>query len=118
MDTKLMAYKMLIKFRKEEVSVKVVIAAAQCASGTMISSTLYLLNLFLNGCKDAQDLGTKFHYLWLLILITLIGWKDPPYSHFCEQIGRFHAVRYTSLGSTLDPKHRSGNTGAFAQYFI
>jgi hypothetical protein len=78
MATKLMACKLLRKCRKEEVPAGVVAAATQCANGTMISWVPYLLNLFLDDCKDAQDLGTEFHYSWLMILIALIGWKDPP----------------------------------------
>jgi hypothetical protein len=58
MATKIMACKLLRKCRKEEVSVGVVAAAAQCAEGTTLSWAPYLLNLFLDDCKDAQDLGT------------------------------------------------------------
>jgi hypothetical protein len=36
----------------------VIAAAAQCANGTLLSWAPYLLNLFLDDCKDAQDLGT------------------------------------------------------------
>jgi hypothetical protein len=59
MATKLMACNLLIKCRKEEVPAGVVIAAAQCTNGTMLNWAPYLLNLFLDDCKDAQDLGTK-----------------------------------------------------------
>jgi hypothetical protein len=58
MATKIMACKFLRKCRKEEVSVGVVAAAAQCVEGTTLSWAPYLLNLFLDDCKDAQDLGT------------------------------------------------------------
>jgi hypothetical protein len=77
----------------------------------------YLLKLFLDDCKDTQNLGTKFHYSWLLILIALIRWREPPCSHFCDWIVHCHATCYTSLGSSFDPKHRSGNTCTFARYF-
>jgi hypothetical protein len=87
------------------------------ASGTLLSWAPYLLNLFLDDFKDIQDLGTKFHYSWLIILIALIGWKEPPYSHFCDWIGHFHTAQYTSLGRNSDPKHRSANTGTFSRYF-
>jgi hypothetical protein len=82
--TKLMACKFLRKCRKEEVPVGVVTAAAQCTEGTMLSWAPYLLNMFLEDCKDAQDLGTEFHYSWLLILIALVGWREPKYTYFCE----------------------------------
>jgi hypothetical protein len=82
MDTKIMACKFLRKCRKEEVSVGVVVAATQCVEGTTLSWAPYLLNLFLDDYKDVQDLGTKFHYSWLLILIVVMEWKEPKYSFF------------------------------------
>jgi hypothetical protein len=116
METKLMACKLLHKCRKEEVPAGVVATTTQCANDTMLSWAPYLLNLFLDDCKDAQDLGTKFHYSWLMILIALIGWKEPPYSYFCDRVGRCHATWYTSMGSTLDSKRRSGNANTFSRY--
>jgi hypothetical protein len=92
MATQIMACKLLRKCHKEEVPVGVVAAATQCAHGTILSWAPYLLNIFLEDCKDAQDLGTKFHYSWLIIFIALIEWREPPYSYFCERIGRFHAA--------------------------
>jgi hypothetical protein len=71
--TKLMVCKFLKKFPKEEVYARVVATAAQCTEGTVLSWALYLLNLFLEDFKDEQDLGTEFHYSWLLILIAFIG---------------------------------------------
>jgi hypothetical protein len=56
--TKIMACKLLRKCRKEEVPAEVIMAEAQCTEGIMLSWALYLLKLFLDGCKDAQDLGT------------------------------------------------------------
>jgi hypothetical protein len=111
-----MACKLLHKCRKEEVPTGVVTTTTQCTNDTMLSWAPYLLNLFLDDCKDAQDLGTKFHYSWLMILIALIGWKEPPYSYFCNRVGRCHATRYTSMGSTSDSKRRSGNANTFSQY--
>jgi hypothetical protein len=92
MATKIMACKMLRKCRKEEVPTGVVAAAAQCANGTMLRWPPYLLNMFLDDCKDAQDLSIDFHYSWLLILIALVWWREPPYSYFCDRIGRFRAT--------------------------
>jgi len=64
---------LLRKFRREEVLVGVVAVATQCAEGTTMSWALYLLNLFLDDYKDAQDLGTKFHYSCLITLIAFMG---------------------------------------------
>ena len=72
MATKLMACKMLRKCCKEEVPAGVVPTATQCANGTMLNWAPYLLNLFLDDYKEVYDLGKKFHYSWLLILIALV----------------------------------------------
>jgi hypothetical protein len=69
--TKLMACKILRKCCKEEVHAGVVAPTTECAKGTILSWAPYLLNLFLEDCRDAQDAGTKFHYSWLFILIAL-----------------------------------------------
>jgi hypothetical protein len=58
LETKLMACKLLRKCRKEEAPTGVIAAATQCMKGTLLSWSPYLLNLFLDDCKDAQDLGT------------------------------------------------------------
>jgi hypothetical protein len=118
MTTKILACKMPRKYRKEEVLAGVVVAAAQCANGTSLRWVPYLLNLFLEERKDVHDLGTEFHYSWLLMLIMLMGWRESPYSYFCEWIGRCRVTRYTLLGRKSDPKHRSTNTGTFSKYFI
>jgi hypothetical protein len=83
----------------------------------MLSWAPYLLNLFLEECKYMQDLGTKFHYSWLLILIALVGWREPKYTYFCKRTTRFRTSRYISLGSTSDSKTRSENAGMFAGYY-
>jgi hypothetical protein len=58
MATKIMACKLLKKFREEEVLARVVTIATKCAEGAILSWAPYLLNLFLEDCKDMQDLGT------------------------------------------------------------
>ena len=85
-----MACKLLRKCRKEEVSTEVVAVVAQCVEGTTLSWDSYLLNLFLDDCKDVQDLGTKFHYSWILILISIMGWKELKYSLFTTRVKPYH----------------------------
>jgi hypothetical protein len=53
MATKILACKLLRKCRKEEVPAGVVAVAAQCVEGTIVSWAPYLLNFFLDDCKDA-----------------------------------------------------------------
>jgi hypothetical protein len=115
MDTKIMACKLLRKCRKEEVTVGVV-TVAKCVEGTTLSWAPYLLNLFLDDCKDTRDLGTEFHYSWLLILIALLGWKELKYSFFATRPNPCHTTRYLSLGTTLDPKNRNLNAAIFEGY--
>jgi hypothetical protein len=45
---------------------------------------MFLLNQFLIDYKEAQDKGMDFHYAWawLLILITLVAWRDPYNTQF------------------------------------
>jgi hypothetical protein len=76
---KILACKLLRKFCREEVPTGVVVVASQCVEGTTVSWAPYLLNLFLDDCKDAQDLGIEFHYSWLITLIAFMGWKEPRY---------------------------------------
>ena len=59
---KILAYKLLRKCRKEEVLAGVIAVVAQCVESTSMRWAPYLLKLFQVDCKDAQDLGTKFHY--------------------------------------------------------
>jgi hypothetical protein len=62
----------------------------------------YLLNSFLEDCKDTQDWGSKFHYSWLLILIGLIGWKEPVYNKYLERPGNVaqHATYHYAAAQT------------------
>jgi hypothetical protein len=81
----ILACKLLGKCRKDEVPAGVIAVAAQCAEGTSVSWVPYLLNMFQVDCKDAQDLGTKFHYSWLITLIAFMGWQEPEYVIFCTR---------------------------------
>jgi hypothetical protein len=97
-----MACKLLRKCRKEEAPTGVIAVVVQCAKGVVLSWAPYLLNQFLIDCRDAQDNGTKFHYSWLLILIALVGWKEPKFSSFLDRKGKCCAVRYETLWQEKD----------------
>jgi hypothetical protein len=87
---KLMACKLLRNCHKEEAPTGVIAAVAQCVKGSLLSLAPYLVNLFLDDCKDAQDLGSEFHYPWLIILIALVGWGEPKYSGFYQRPVKCH----------------------------
>jgi hypothetical protein len=77
-----MACKLLRKCHKEEAPTGVIAAVTQCVKGNLLSWAPYLLNLVLDDCKDVKDLGSKFHYPWLIILIALVGWGELKYNGF------------------------------------
>jgi hypothetical protein len=116
MATKIMACKLLRKCCKEEVWTGVVTDTTQCAEGTTISWAPYLLNFFLDDYMDAQDLGTEFHYSWLIILIAIMGWKETNYAFFTTRPKPKHGARYLSIGAALDTKNRRINAVIFKGY--
>jgi hypothetical protein len=53
LETKLMSYKILIKCQKEEVLTGVIATTTQCVKGIVLIWIPYLLNSFMDDCKDA-----------------------------------------------------------------
>jgi hypothetical protein len=113
LGTKILACKLLRKCHREEVPAGVVAVAAQCAEGTSMSWASYLLNLFLDDCKDAQDLGTEFHYSWLITLIAFMGWKEPRYVVFCTRPKPNQGARYLLLRARPDSRRKKENGSIF-----
>jgi hypothetical protein len=111
----ILACKLLRKCRKDEVPAGVIAVAAQCAEGTFVSWVPYLLNLFQVDCKDAQDLGTKFHYSWLLTLIAFMGWWEPEYVVFATR-PQPAGARYLLLRSGPQARHKRENGIIFEAY--
>jgi hypothetical protein len=64
--------------------------------------------------KDGQDLGSKFHYSWLIILISFVCCGEPKYNVFYQRLGKCHATKYTTLWHTSYPKKRKGNSRIFS----
>jgi hypothetical protein len=115
LGAKILACKLLRKFHKEEVPAGVIVVAAQCAEDSSMSWAPYLLNLFLEDCKNAQDLGTEFHYSWLITLIAFMGWREPEYVIFCTRPQRAEA-RYLLLRSGPQARHKRENRIIFEAY--
>jgi hypothetical protein len=82
LGVKVLAYKLLRKFFREEVPARVVAVATQCVESTLMSWESYLSKFFLEYYKDAQDIGTCFHYSWMITLIAFMGWREPRYVTF------------------------------------
>ena len=47
-----------------------------CAQGVQINWCHFLLKELIQDSIDAQERGWAFHYSWLLILISFIGWYE------------------------------------------
>lgn len=69
--------KILWKCPVNEVSAPVVSLAAQCSQGVQLNWEKYLCHEFLEDFCEAQEDGKLFHYVWLLLLIALVGWNMP-----------------------------------------
>jgi hypothetical protein len=81
-----------------------------------VSSTPYLLKLFLDDCKDAQDLGIEFHYSCIIMLIAFMEWREPRYVTFNTRPKPNQGERYLLLKATLDAKHKRVNGSIFERY--
>ena len=73
----LLACKLMRKCRLNEVPTPIVSIVANCAEGYSYNWAAYIAKEFLEDVRDAQEKGRPFHYSWLLVLITLVGWREP-----------------------------------------
>jgi hypothetical protein len=112
----LLGCKLILKCRKEEVLTSIIVVAMQCVKGSSMRWSPYLFNSFLEDYKDTQDWGFEFHYSCLLILIALVGWKEPTYSLFFPRKGKCGTMHYMSLQSTTYPKENKINNDVFSLY--
>jgi hypothetical protein len=113
LGAKILACNLLRKFHREEVPVRVIVVAAQCAEGTSMSWAPYLLNLFLADCKDAQDLGTEFHYSWLITLIAFMGWRETRYVVFVTRPKPNQGARFLLLRARPEARRKKVNRSIF-----
>ena len=65
------------KYRLNEVSAPIVSIVANYAEGYSYKWAEYIAKEFLEYVRDVQEKGRPFHYSWLLVLIALVGWKEP-----------------------------------------
>ena len=73
----LLACKVMRKCKPNEVPTVIVSIATNCAEGYSYNWAAYIAKEFLEDIHDAQEKGRPFHYSWLLVLIALVGWKEP-----------------------------------------
>ena len=88
-----------------------------CAEGYTYNWSAYLAREFLEDVRDAQEKGRPFHYSWLLILIALVGWKEPTEAQFVEvNPGRPEALRYASLWLSSNKETQQMTNTVFVCY--
>ena len=86
------------KCRLNEVPTLIVSIAANCAEGYRYKWTEYIAREFLADVRDAQEKGRAFHYSWLLVLIALVGWREPTEAQFVDEPPDMPGVaRYASI---------------------
>ena len=96
--TELLACKIMWKCRPNEVPAPIVSIAANCAEGYSYNWAAYIAKEFLEDARDAGEKVRPFHYSWLMILIALIGWKEPTEAQFIDVPPSMPgAARYASL---------------------
>jgi hypothetical protein len=76
----------------------------------------YLLNLFLDDYKDAQDLGTEFHYSCLFTLIAFMGWREPRYVVFGTRPKPNQGEIYLLLRARPESRRKKENGSIFEGY--
>jgi hypothetical protein len=66
--------------------------------------------------QDVWDVGMEFHYSWIIILVALVGWKNPKYTMFLQINRRWSATQYESLWHSTVAKDIQENTDIFNTY--
>ena len=103
---KLLAYKVMWKCRPTEVPALVIRIAMNCIEGYSYNWVDYIVKEFLEDAQNAQEKGRPFHYSRLLVLIALVGWREPIETQFPDAPKNTSgAARYASLWVSQDKKH-------------
>ena len=91
------------KCRPNKVPAPIVSIATNYAEGYSYNWVAYIAKEFLEYARDAQEKGRPFHYSWLIVLIALVGWKEPTEVHFIDVPPSMPgAARYASLWVSQD----------------
>jgi hypothetical protein len=99
----LLAGKILRTARPPEVPAGAVLLGAAVAKGTEFNWCQYLLNEFLDELNDTQENVGQFHFTWLIIVITFVGWKEPKdYVGVIADTNDPKGVRYANLWENLN----------------
>ena len=96
----------------------VVTIAANYAEGYMYNWADHIVKEFLEDVLDAQE-KRPFHYSWLLVLITLVGWREPQETQFVDVPPEMpYAARYASLWHSQNKDSQLLTNTVFAFYSL
>jgi hypothetical protein len=98
LDFQLIDGKIITKNRPTQVTGFMVDLAGKCVEGMKMNWVSYLINELEKDCRKAQDQGYKFHFSWLLVLITFFSWKMSKGATFLEiEPSEPLAMRFSTL---------------------
>ena len=105
------------KCKPNEVPDPIVSTAANCAKGYSYNWVVYIAKEFLEDVRDAQEKGRPFHYSLLIVLIALVGWREPTEAQFVDVPPHMPgAARYASLWVSQDKGLQQMMNYVFAFY--
>ena len=74
--TKVLATKLLRKMRPNQRTACTIAVVELCVKGVHMNWSYYLLNELLEDVEESLEKVIAFHYSWLLILISFVGWSE------------------------------------------
>ena len=112
--TKILCSKVLHKKRPTECTTTTIEIAEQCAQGVHINWSQFLMNELMDNVVDVHEhLAMKFHYLWLLILISFAT-QTPLIDYQTMEIPMdFLGVQFQNLWDHKDNKRKADTKLAF-----
>ena len=115
----LLACKIIWKCRPTEVPAPVIKIAINCVEGYSYNWAAYLAKEFLEDSRETHEKGRPFHYSWLIILITLVGWQEPTETQFDVVPAHMPGIaRYASMWVSQDKTHQQMKNYVFSFYMM
>jgi hypothetical protein len=115
----IIAGKLVRKNRPTQVTGFVIDLAGKCVEGLQMNWEKYLVNQLELDFREAHDQGYKFHFRWLLILITFATWEMLEGAKFLD-IEPFEplAVKFTTLWYSSDMNKQWQSNTVFHTYYL
>jgi hypothetical protein len=110
--------KLVRKSSPTQVTGFVVDLAGKCVEGMQMNWVSYLVNELEKDFREARDLGYKFHFSWLIILITFVTLKMPKGDTFLEiKPSSSLVARFSTLWYTNDMSKQWFSNAVFHAYY-